>query len=348
MSSNNNKKRIDDDNYDDDYDDDDNQNNENNENNEKKNYWDKFTGNCIVALIFTLILGIFGANLVFLAKIAARQGKPDCWGNKEDSDGNTLTLLDIYYPTDEEMVPYKGICPPVLVEDYEQFRLGEYYPCGKDYDVKSLRMKNWWMLLMQSSGFRRVGRPYNWMNPDNNTPIGANIASLMMSSFIHSRGSFKDAMFMLTYIPDYILMGLCCIIIMPLVMMINAFFTIGGGYISGFNHIFEKTMHKEDSIFQKIKKIILFILFLPVYLTIPFIFMFFTQISLILTFIFQPILTDAHLIFNILRCNSKTLALIFSFFVCIAASHSLKNEISNTMNGVFIVLLLINLVGSFS
>ena len=327
--------------------DDNDDNNDNDNNNDKKNDWKKFTGNCIVALIFTLILGILGSNLVFLAKIAARQGTPDCWGNKEDSDGNTLTLLDIYYPTDEDIVPYKGICPPALVEDYEQFKLGEYYPCGKEYDIKNLRTKNWWKIFMQSAGFRRVGRPYSWMDPNNKSHVGANVGYLIMSSFIHSRGSFKDAMFLLTYVPDNILILFCCSLIMPIVMMYNAFFTVGGGYVSGFSHIFADIGNNKN-LGEKIWKLLVLIALIPFYLFLPIVNMFVTQLSLFLSFIFQPILTDAHLIFNILRCNSKTLATIFSLFVCIAAAHSLKLEISNTMNGVFIILLLINIVGAFS
>ena len=206
-----------------------------------------------------------------------------------------LHCLDIYYPTDEEIVPYKGICPPVLVEDYEQFRLGEYYPCGKEYDIQNFRTKNWWMLLMQSAGFRRVGRPYTWMNSDNNTPIGANIGYLIMASFIHSRGSFKDAMFLLTYVPDYILMALCCILIMPIVFFVNIIFTICGGYISGFNHIFANIANVHIGMIRRVWHVLLLILLIPFLLIIPIFIAYFTQFSLLLTFIFQPILTDAHL-----------------------------------------------------
>lgn len=329
-----------------------------------ENLWQQFTGNCIVAFIFTIILGIIGGNLVFLAKIAARQGKPDCWGNKQDSYGNDLTLLDIYYPTDEEMVPYRGICPPILVEDYEQFMLGEYYPCGQNYDIKSFRLRNWWMLLMESSGFRKVGAPYTWINDNsdsnNKSPFKSNIAILIRESFIRSREAFKNAMFLLTLFPDYILITFSSILILPMIAVVNYIYTLIGGYGGLFKlNIFncDKSASKDlDNkrfktfwkVIYCIKNSILFILSLPLLLMLPLFTTMFTSMSLGLTYFFQPMLTDAHLLFNILRCNSKTLSMMFSLFVCVAASNTLKPEIYNTMYGVFTVLVLINLISSLA
>jgi hypothetical protein len=325
-------------------------NNDNNDNNDyddndndandDDNNWKQFTGNCITAFIYTLIFGILGSNLIFLAKIAARQGKPDCWGNKEDIDGNTLTLLDLYYPTDEETVPYKGICPPQLVDDYEQFRLGEYYPCGKEYDFKNLKMKNWWMLLMQSAGFRRVGRPYSWIDQSEGFggKIISGIARSIMHTFISSRGAFKDAIFFFTFIPDFVLMALWWIII-PFIFGYNIILSACGGIVNGLRN---STGGSTNIIIS----VLLFLLLLPFLIIQPIVITFITFLFLVLSYILQPVLTDAHLIFNILRCNSKVLAMVFGFFVLIAAKKSLKTEISNPMNGVYIVIILINLVGS--
>jgi len=195
--------------------------------------------------------------------------------------------------------------------------------------------------MMQSAGFRKVGRPYTWIDAEDkkNNVLTASVALAAMMSFIYNRGAFKTIMFFLTIWPDWLLMALS-----PLMMLYIAFIvpTIGFiGSLAGSKDVFKLK-------YSLWKKILLGLPLLIIALLIPFFFSVLNGISMFFTYILQPILTDAHLIFNIVRCNSKILALIFGFCVLLAANHSLKPEIVNTMSGVYVVILLMNCASVFS
>lgn len=351
-------------------------NNDNNDNNDdqKDNNWKEFFGQCIVGIIITFIWGLWGSNLIFLAKIAARQGYPDCWGNKEDSDNNTLTLLDIYYPTDINTVPYSGICPPVIVEDYIQFRLGEYYPCGKEYDIANLRMKNWWRIFMNTWGFNMERAPYTWINKDAKADyniwhiLKSAIGASIMWSFVYARSSFKNLMFFLTLLPDSFLVIISPFLII-LFFLISYFISFIGAIYGEFSDLTNNPVTSTVLIVSALIVLILLalislsgetwmymlisILAIPIsifcipFLIQPFIYGIINIISMFLTYIFQPILTDAHLIFNILRCNSITMATIFGLFVLIAAYKKLNITIAHSMSGVYVLILLMNIMSIF-